>query len=438
MIDSLNYIALTLITSLSQNSNNIFLFLPGFLLIELPLVILVISGVFRWGWHQDENQIVKYPSVSFIITCYGEGDAITQTVDTLVEQIYPGKIEILAIVDGAKQNNETYQAALRCAAKYKSIPFRKVRVIPKWQRGGRVSTLNSGLFFAKHDIVINVDGDTSFDNDMTINMVKHFQSSNTLAVGGALKVRNWQDNILTRMQAIEYMLSMQLGKTGMANWGVLNNISGAFGGFRRKILNHIGGWDTHTAEDLDLTVRLKQYKRRYPKTKLAFSPHAVGHTDVPSTIKGLIQQRLRWDGDLLFLYLRKHNKGLTPKLLGWGNFVFILVYGIFQNVILPLLVIIYLIYICMYAPWQIVLTINIILYLMYLVITSVYFILYINLISERPMKDIKFVVWLWLYPIYQFLMRIITAFSMFNELIRRSHEESNMAPWWVLKKGKRF
>jgi len=90
----------------------------------------------------------------------------------------------------------------------------------------------------------------------------------------------------------------------------------------------------------------------------------------------------------------------------------------------------------MYAPWQIVLTINIILYLMYLVITSVYFILYINLISERPMKDIKFVVWLWLYPIYQFLMRIITAFSMFNELIRRSHEESNMAPWWVLKKGK--
>ncbi|WP_238039353.1 glycosyltransferase, partial [Psychrobacter sp. Ps6] len=133
-------------------------------------------------------------------------------------------------------------------------------------------------------------------------------------VGGALKVRNWQDNILTRMQAIEYMLSMQLGKTGMANWGVLNNISGAFGGFRRKILNHIGGWDTHTAEDLDLTVRLKQYKRRYPKTKLAFSPHAVGHTDVPSTIKGLIQQRLRWDGDLLFLYLRKHNKGLTTQL----------------------------------------------------------------------------------------------------------------------------
>jgi len=128
MIDSLNYIALTLITSLSQNSNNIFLFLPGFLLIELPLVILVISGVFRWGWHRDENQIVKYPSVN------------------------------------------------------KSIPFRKVRVIPKWQRGGRVSTLNSGLFFAKHDIVINVDGDTSFDNDMTINMVKHFQSSNTLAV----------------------------------------------------------------------------------------------------------------------------------------------------------------------------------------------------------------------------------------------------------------
>lgn len=80
-----------------------------------------------------------------------------------------------------------------------------------------------------------------------------------IASGGALRVRNHNANLLTKMQSLEYMLSMQAGKTGMATWGVLNNISGAFGAFRKNLLKQVGGWDTHTAEDLDLTMRLKQY-----------------------------------------------------------------------------------------------------------------------------------------------------------------------------------
>jgi len=36
------------------------------------------------------------------------------------------------------------------------------------------------------------------------------------------------------------------------------------------------------------------------------------------------------------------------------------------------------------------------------------------------------------------LARMVTVFALANELIRRSHEESGMAPWWVLKRGKRF
>ncbi len=47
--------------------------------------------------------------------------------------------------------------------------------------------------------------------------------------------------------------------------GLLNNISGAFGGFRRSVLKQVGGWNTHTAEDLDLTIRLKQYKKTIPR-----------------------------------------------------------------------------------------------------------------------------------------------------------------------------
>ncbi|MEJ6060204.1 glycosyltransferase family 2 protein [Aliivibrio salmonicida] len=406
------------------------------IMIELPLFILVASGVFRWSWSADNSEPTVFPSISFIITCYGEGDAIRQTIDTLVEQIYPNNIEILVVVDGAKQNQDTYQAALEGENRHHSHKMRLVRVVPKWQRGGRVSTLNAGLSEAKNELVINVDGDTSFDNDMAWKMAKQFSDPNVLASGGALRVRNWDANFLTRMQSLEYMMSMQAGKTGMSNWGVLNNISGAFGAFRINVIKQVGGWDTHTAEDLDLTMRLKQYKGRHPSSRLAFTPHAVGHTDAPDTLKILIMQRLRWDGDLLFLFLRKHKQGLNPRLLGWGNFIYTLVYGILQNVVLPLLMVIFSLYMVITYPMTVVLSMLMCIYLVY--ITFIIFMIYICLVSERSKEDIKLSIWLPIYPLYALFMRMITAFSMINEITRRSHEESSMAPWWVLKRGKRF
>nr|WP_253805837.1 glycosyltransferase [Vibrio mediterranei] len=407
-------------------------------MVELPLILLVLIGIFNWHWKNKVPVNTHTPNVSFIITCYGEGKGIEVTVDTLVEQIYPGNIEILAVVDGAVQNVETYQTAMKLQEKYASRKDRVVRVIPKWQRGGRVSTLNTGLYKAKHDIVINVDGDTSFDNDMTFKMMRQFTDSNVIASGGALRVRNWDKNVLTRMQALEYMMSMQGGKTGTSQFGLLNNISGAFGAFRKKQLKRVGGWDTHTAEDLDLTMRLKQYKRRYQQSKLAFTPHAVGHTDAPDTLRDFVLQRLRWDGDLLFLYLRKHVKGLTPRLLGWPVFLYTMVYGVLQNVLLPIFIVLFTSYIFASYPILFFASVSFIVYGIYLGFVVVKFTVYLCLISERKKSDASLAGWLVFYPIYAVFSRFVTAFSIINETVRRSHEESSMAPWWVLKRGKRF
>ena len=114
-------------------------------------------------------------------------------------------------------------------------------------------------------------------------------------------------------------------------------------------------------------------------------------------------------------------------LLGWGNFIFTLTYGVVQNVLLPILVVIFSVYMLITYPLKFVIALTLLL-----------FIVYLGLVSERKSDDLKAIIWLPLYPIYQFLMRLITAFSMVNEVVRRSHEESSMAPWWVLKRGKKF
>ncbi len=437
---TLIYVLLDIWHALASHLSLFAWLLPMVLIYEMPLLLLVVTGIARFyqqRYRTLPKQSLYQPKVSLIITCYAEGDAVKSTIDSLVEQVYPGHLEIIAVIDGAVQNADTYQAARAAAAACKRSD-RTVTVLPKWQRGGRVSTLNAGLSAASGEILINADADTSFDNTMVSEIVPYFEDPNVPAVGGALRVRNVHDSILTRLQAIEYLISMQGGKTGLAQWNLINNISGAFGAFRRSFLQKVGGWDTHTAEDLDLTVRIKQYFGRHPELHLPFATLAIGHTDAPVKLKTLVQQRLRWDGDLLFMYFRKHWPAFTPRLLGTSTFFFTLVYALMQNVLMPFIIAVYSIALAINYPWQFLFSLTFTIYLAYLVILLFFYSIVLTALSEQVKQDLKLLPWLPLYPIYAFAMRFVCLFALLNEIVRRSHEESAMAPWWVLKRGKKF
>lgn len=439
-INTIIYIMRDNFYHLSNDLTFIAWYVPLILLYEVPLMLLVIIGILRFYYDQYmtlPKQSLYKPKVTCIITCYAEGDAVKSTIDSFVEQTYDGEIEIIAVVDGAVQNELTYRVATLAASQC-NVPGRTVIVLPKWQRGGRVSTLNAGLHMATGEIVINADADTSFDNDMVSQIIPYFEDPNVPAVGGALRVRNVSESILSRMQAIEYLISMQGGKTGLAQWNLINNISGAFGAFRRKFLIQIGGWDTHTAEDLDLTLRIKQYFKRHPNWRIPFATLAIGHTDAPGDLKTLVMQRLRWDGDLLFLYFRKHWPAFTPKLLGVKTFIFTLIYGFLQNVLLPFIIVIYSIAIIVSYPWQFLVATMLTIYGLYLLFLLHFYSMVVLAISERIKQDLSLLPWLPLYPFYALFMRLVCFFALLNEIVRRSHEESSMAPWWVLKRGRKF
>ena len=112
---------------------------------------------------------------------------MTTSSPSLAQQLYPGHIEIIAVIDGAIQNRPTLEAARNARALLHNTPRRQLLVLPKWQRGGRVSSLNAGLSIATGEIVMALDGDTSFDNDMVVNIVRHFADPNVPAVAGSLR-----------------------------------------------------------------------------------------------------------------------------------------------------------------------------------------------------------------------------------------------------------
>ncbi len=415
-------------------------FIPFALFLEFPLYVLIMTGAIlhlmreKIVWNKKDKEF--YPSVSCIVLCYSEGLAVQQTIRTLTEQLYEGPVEILAIMDGAAQNKSTYEAAKKMEPFVRTFYNRRLRVIPKWQRGGRVSSMNLGLTLSTGQIVMALDGDTSFDNDMIYHAVKPFRDENVVSVAGNLRVRNAYESICTRMQAIEYLLSIYLGKAGLSEFNIVNNVSGAFGVHRRSFLKQLGGWDSGTAEDLDLTIRIKGYLGRYPHLRILFAPKSIGHTDAPSTFRQLVQQRIRWDGDLYYLYFKKHGPRIAPRLLGWKNFSMVFWTGFLFQIVMPFLIIFYTVFCLIFYPLAMVTALYLFLYLVYLLVASGMYFFFLLFFSERKKEDAQLIRWLPAFPVYSFFIRVVSAVATLFEIIHNSHLDSSMAPWWVLRKTK--
>ncbi len=417
----------------------ILMFIPFVLFLELPLYLVSWLGIFR---HiiRDTFEVPfvppHFPRVTCVITCYSEGKAVQNTVISLLEQTYPGHIEIIAQVDGVQKNQVTYDALEALTPMFANYPKRSLMVIPKIQRGGRVSSMNDGLSRANGEIICAFDGDTSFDNQTIYRAVLHFDDSNTVAATGPMRVRNAKKSLVTQLQNLEYMLTMQVGKFGLAEFNVINNVPGAFGIFRKSLLQQMGGWNTGTAEDLDLTLRIKQYQRRHPKLRVDFEPEAVSHTDVPENFYDFFKQRLRWDGDLWYIYANKHSRGFSPSLLGWRNYIFLLWYGVLFQMIMPFVIVFYMILMSIISPLPFFLASLLLIYLFYFCLSLIQFVLYLALISDRKWHDLSVLLVLPLFPLFQFFVRIWSAVALLNQILNKGHLDSAMAPLWVLKKGK--
>jgi len=414
-------------------------FIPFVLCFELPYQVLVMLGMGRQFLQRAyglPKERLYYPRVSCLVTCYSEGAAVRRTIHSLAHQIYPGFIEIIMLVDGASANRDTLAAAESMLPTLADMPRRRLRIIPKWQRGGRVSSLNSGLALSSGEIVLALDGDTSFDNDMIYQCVRHFARDEVVGVSGNLRVRNGDESLCTALQSMEYMLSVSGGRVGLSEWGTLNNISGAFGAFRKSFLQIIGGWRTGSAEDLDMTTRIKNFFGSYPHLRIVFEPRAVGHTDVPASFPGLFKQRTRWDGDLSFIYLRRYWRSFSPRIFGWRNFLFYAGFGLLFQLVAPMAIVIYSVFLFATRPAGVVVGVMLYVYLFYLIAITLFYLQYLVMVSERPRRDILLAPLLPIYPLYNFVLRLWCALATLRELTIKSNLDTAMAPWWVLRKMK--
>lgn len=243
-------------------------------------------------------------SVSVLLVGHNEAAALERSIRSLAAQSFRrrgGRLQAVVVDDGSTDGMGDIARRLQAEGRIDAA----LRVRP---RGGKSAGVNLGLTACRSDIVVIADIDTTFDDDAIEAFLPCFLDPRVGAASGDLGVRNAGHCLVTRHQAIEYLISISLGRRIADTLGILSIVSGAFGAFRRSALESVGRLDPEVGEDADLTMKLRRAGWR-----VRFAPQARALTHVPETMPGLIAQRLRWERGVVTIWLRKFRGALDPR-----------------------------------------------------------------------------------------------------------------------------
>jgi cellulose synthase/poly-beta-1,6-N-acetylglucosamine synthase-like glycosyltransferase len=235
------------------------------------------------------------------------------------------------------------------------------------------------------------------------------------------------------LQGIEYAKSIGVGRRVAAFFGILRIISGAFGAFRKDILDRIGGWDVGPGLDGDIT-----FKHRKLGYKIAYEPDAVCLTHSPATFKKLAKQRYRWDRSLIRFRLRKHRNLLFPD----ANFTFRNFFSTMDNILYNLILNInwWIYYIYLFSEHYhllgYLLPMN---YFLYVISNLIQFSVYLAVTRNKEMRKRQFRLFLYmpLMPLYTGgFLRIVRTWAYIMEFFFKKSYEDSWNPWKVSKAAK--
>jgi cellulose synthase/poly-beta-1,6-N-acetylglucosamine synthase-like glycosyltransferase len=272
--------------------------------LEIPRYI---CGVLALGFAISAERRVGHtplavrPTVSVTVVGHNEADALERCLRSLREQtLLP--TQIIVVSDGSSDG----MAALATQMVRQGLA---THALATDLRNGKAAGINLAIQQCCGNVIVNVDCDCSYDRFALENIVTPLADPDVGAVSGDIVPRNGMLSLVARLQEIEYLLSISVGRRVAAGMNQVSCISGAFAAYRRVALDQVGGCDAGGGEDLDLTLRL-----RGAGWRVAFAPDAVCYTDVPARLWTLMRQRLRWERDALRLRLRKHRRSLTGSV----------------------------------------------------------------------------------------------------------------------------
>ncbi|AMO68739.1 biofilm PGA synthesis N-glycosyltransferase PgaC [gamma proteobacterium BDW918] len=367
---------------------------------------------------------INPPLVTVLLPGYNERDTLETTVLSLREQSYPN-MEIVVVNDGSTDGMGEVGRMLANRG--------WVRYFEHRMRGGKSSAANFALNAARGEYVVICDADSTFDSDSIWHLLVEFYRPEVAAVAGNLRVRNADANLLTRLQAMQYVFGIGVGRRVSAMLGILFIVSGAFGALRRSTLIATGGWETGPGEDGDVTV-----KARVAGGDVAFAPEAMCMTDAPDAWWPYYRQQLRWNRSMIRFHVRKYGWLFNPfrRPFDVRNLIAnidTVLYQLALSITFPI-----------YLGWlylnhnDIFYPLMLVVLMLYTAINYLHFFVALAL-SERPWLDLKMFPYIPLYGLFMgFYLRVVRLIAYADEYFLRTSYRESYVPEHIQKQSRMY
>ena len=230
----------------------------------------------------------KYePTVSILIPARNEEQVIGRLLHSMVELTYPkDKLQVIVIDDASSDDTG------RIAGEY-AHKFAFIDVLHRENSNGgkgKASAMNSGLKRSTGEIVLCFDADYYPQRDIVEKLVREFVDPAVGAVQGRPVVLNEAQNVVTRLVTLERIGGYRVDQEARDNLGLIPQFGGTVGGFRRNILEKLGGFDeAMLTEDTDLTFQI--YLAGF---KIRYVGDAECYEEAVDSWKAYWRQRHRW------------------------------------------------------------------------------------------------------------------------------------------------
>ena len=252
-------------------------YLPGF------LVAFLATSLFL---DRQPPLRVLHPTtgVTIVIAARNEEAGIADTIRYAALSDYDGTVRIVLADNGSTDATCSIAAqtarelGIEFVAIHESVP-------------GKAHALNRALRSVTSEYVVTLDADTLLHPEALRRLVSRLESAptDTVAVAGAVLVRNSRVNLLTRMQEWDYYLGIAAVKRMQGMYQSTLVAQGAFSLYRTDAVRRVGGWPDAIGEDIVVTWRLMAGGNR-----VYTEPTAVAFTDAPTQLRHFMRQRARW------------------------------------------------------------------------------------------------------------------------------------------------
>ncbi len=263
------------------------------------LVVIYIISRFVLSYFYDAEAIADRaytPTITFVTPAKNEAENIGHTLRAMLLTEYPkAKMEIIAINDGS--TDSTLDTMLKVKKEADDAGIHMEVIDWKVNRGKRHG-MAEGVRRATGDILIFIDSDSFVVPSTARELVKYFVSPNIGAVSGHCDVYNKNTNMLTKMQAVRFLVAFRAYKAAEAFFGCVTCCSGCCAAYRREYVTGIidewldqkflGSPCTY-GDDRALTNCL--LKQGYDAI---YSEAAYARTVVPDNWSKFLKQQLRW------------------------------------------------------------------------------------------------------------------------------------------------